>query len=454
MTHYGFRADSGGAGRWRGGNGDRPRVHARLRGGVRCRSGSSARARPPGASSAARDATPAGRRRQPRAARTSGTCSRPAGCRSRRGDVIRDDDGRRRRLRRSGASATRSAVARRRARRPRHAEAARDDLRRGGHERVDARACRPPARGAPRRPGSTPCRGHERRLDRLPHGVRPACSSSASSPSPWRVAAAGRSIVPALDGGRRGRREPRARRLRAPPPTASPELAERARRARARRRRGGPPRLRPRAPAWRPAAPSSQPRGTSYGAARAQGRRGVDAIRRACAVVAEVMERMFAELRVGDVERAVNARVALRLRERRRHETAPAHPVRAERRQPARGSRVRAGWRRGRRLRGHVGADRRLLGRPHALRHGRAAVRLGARGVERRHARRRPRRSRRRAPAPPAGTSTRRSARSSRPRRRPRRVPARRGPRDRAWRSTSRRSWCRAGATPLAAGTC
>jgi Xaa-Pro dipeptidase len=39
----------------------------------------------------------------------------------------------------------------------------------------------------------------------------------------------------------------------------------------------------------------------------------LDAIRRACTVVAEVIERMFAELRVGDVEREVNARVSFAL---------------------------------------------------------------------------------------------------------------------------------------------
>ena len=39
----------------------------------------------------------------------------------------------------------------------------------------------------------------------------------------------------------------------------------------------------------------------------------LEAIRRACAAVTEVMERMFAELRVGDVEQAVNARVAYEL---------------------------------------------------------------------------------------------------------------------------------------------
>jgi Xaa-Pro dipeptidase len=39
----------------------------------------------------------------------------------------------------------------------------------------------------------------------------------------------------------------------------------------------------------------------------------LDAIRRACGVVVEVMERMFAGLRVGDVEREVNARVAFEL---------------------------------------------------------------------------------------------------------------------------------------------
>jgi Xaa-Pro dipeptidase len=41
----------------------------------------------------------------------------------------------------------------------------------------------------------------------------------------------------------------------------------------------------------------------------------LDAIRRACGVVTEVLERMFARLRVGDVEQAVNARVAFELAE-------------------------------------------------------------------------------------------------------------------------------------------
>jgi Xaa-Pro dipeptidase len=39
----------------------------------------------------------------------------------------------------------------------------------------------------------------------------------------------------------------------------------------------------------------------------------LDAIRRACVIVVEVMERMFSGLRVGDVEREVNARVAFEL---------------------------------------------------------------------------------------------------------------------------------------------
>ncbi len=41
----------------------------------------------------------------------------------------------------------------------------------------------------------------------------------------------------------------------------------------------------------------------------------IEAVRRACSVVTEVMERMFASLRVGDVEQAVNARVAYELTE-------------------------------------------------------------------------------------------------------------------------------------------
>jgi Xaa-Pro dipeptidase len=41
----------------------------------------------------------------------------------------------------------------------------------------------------------------------------------------------------------------------------------------------------------------------------------LEAIRHACTVVTDVMERMFSELRVGDVERAVNARVAFELAE-------------------------------------------------------------------------------------------------------------------------------------------
>jgi Xaa-Pro dipeptidase len=39
----------------------------------------------------------------------------------------------------------------------------------------------------------------------------------------------------------------------------------------------------------------------------------LDAVRRACALVTDVMERMFAQLRPGDVEQAVNARVAYEL---------------------------------------------------------------------------------------------------------------------------------------------
>ncbi len=50
----------------------------------------------------------------------------------------------------------------------------------------------------------------------------------------------------------------------------------------------------------------------------------LEAIRHACAVVTEVMERMFARLRVGDVERAVNARVAFELAEAGATE---AHPL-------------------------------------------------------------------------------------------------------------------------------
>ena len=53
--------------------------------------------------------------------------------------------------------------------------------------------------------------------------------------------------------------------------------------------------------------------GGRHGPARAQGRRGARRDPRACAVVAEVIERMFAELRLGDVEREVNARVAFGL---------------------------------------------------------------------------------------------------------------------------------------------
>ena len=50
----------------------------------------------------------------------------------------------------------------------------------------------------------------------------------------------------------------------------------------------------------------------------------LEAIRRACTVVTEVMERMFARLRVGDVERDVNARVAFELAEAGATE---AHPL-------------------------------------------------------------------------------------------------------------------------------
>lgn len=49
----------------------------------------------------------------------------------------------------------------------------------------------------------------------------------------------------------------------------------------------------------------------------------LDAIRRACAVVVEVMERMFAQLRPGDVERTVNARVAYELAEAGASESHP-----------------------------------------------------------------------------------------------------------------------------------
>jgi Xaa-Pro dipeptidase len=48
------------------------------------------------------------------------------------------------------------------------------------------------------------------------------------------------------------------------------------------------------------------------------------AIRHACAVIAEEMERMFSELRTGDVEQVVNARIAQRLGERG---AAESHPL-------------------------------------------------------------------------------------------------------------------------------
>jgi Xaa-Pro dipeptidase len=52
--------------------------------------------------------------------------------------------------------------------------------------------------------------------------------------------------------------------------------------------------------------------------------REIQQMRHACRVVTEVMEQMFAELRVGDVERAVNALVDHRLRERG---ATDAHPL-------------------------------------------------------------------------------------------------------------------------------
>jgi Xaa-Pro dipeptidase len=57
-----------------------------------------------------------------------------------------------------------------------------------------------------------------------------------------------------------------------------------------------------------------RPAGELVGALRARKDAAeLDAIRRACGVVTEVMERMFAELRPGDVEQVVNARVAYEL---------------------------------------------------------------------------------------------------------------------------------------------
>ena len=178
------------------------------------------------------------------------------------------------------------------------------------------------------------------------------------------------------------------------------------------------------------------------------------AIRRACAVVVEVMERMFAGLRVGDVEREVNARVAFELASAGATESHPLILFGPNASRPARAPGDRGRSRAGDVVCADVSA--RIDGYWADLT--RCAT-VGppsdwARAPGRSCATRRRRRSRRRASAPPAQRRRRRAARDRRG------APAISAPACTARatrsapRSTSRRSSCPAATRRWRRGTC
>ena len=137
-----------------------------------------------------------------------------------------------------------------------------------------------------------------------------------------------------------------------------------------------------RAEALRAAGCVPQPAGAVVMGLRARkDAREVELMRKTCQVVTEVMEQMFAGARARR-GRADRQRTRRPPAERARgHRRASADPVRAERGQPTRSPGRASVAARGRGLRGYFGADRRVLGRPDALRHRRRALRLGADGL-------------------------------------------------------------------------